>query len=99
MNDELIKEEIKKMLNDNVSRDYITNVLSKKYNTTKKSILYKIKIVANDIYNKHVYGRELTEKIFKSIEENGLDIDGDLTLVDGNLYFVDYYNHMISRIG
>ena len=23
------------MLNDNVSRDYITNVLSKKYNTTK----------------------------------------------------------------
>ena len=45
MNDELIKEEIKKMLNDNVSRDYITNVLSKKYNTTKNlfyTILYRI---------------------------------------------------------
>ena len=99
MNDELIKEEIKKMLNDNVSRDYITNILSKKYNTTKKSILYKIKIAANDIYNEYMYGRELTEKIFKSIEESGLDMDGDLAQVDGNLYFVHYYNHMISRIG
>ena len=87
------------MLNYNVSRDDITNVLSKKYNTTKKSILYKIKIVANDIYNEYLYGRELTEKILKSIEEKGLDIDGDLTQVDGNLYFVDYYSHMISRIG
>ena len=102
MNGELMMKEIREKLNGgNISEKLlfdITEKLSKKYNTTIKYILNKMIIVGNDIHNERVYGRELTEKIFKSIEEKMLYRDGDLTIVDGYLYIVDYYHHIITRI-
>lgn len=104
MNKEKYKElrkigEVKKMLDNGKSMSYIMEELSKKYNTTIRDISDKIEMVMNARYNERVFGRELTKRIFKSIGKNGLDIDGDITVVDGIKYYIHHMGGIIQKIG
>ena len=96
--EELILNDISNLVEEGIEYGDIFSTIKDKYKLSYKEIDRKIKKVISTKYNECKFGKELTEKIFNIVKKGHFDLDGDIVIVDGKKYFVNYFRSVIREI-
>lgn len=96
--EELILNDISNLVEEGVEYGDIFSVIKDKYKLSYKEIDRKLKKVISTKYNECKFGKELTEKIFNIVKKGHFELDGDIVIVDGKKYFVNYFGSVIREI-
>ena len=96
--EELILNDISNLVEEGIEYGDIFSTIKDKYKLSYKEIDRKLKKVISTKYNECKFGKELTEKILKKIKKGHFELDGDIVIVDGKKYFVNYFGCVIREI-
>ena len=96
--EELILNDISNLVEEGVEYGNIFSTIKNKYKLSYKEINRKLNKIINTKYNECKFGKELTEKIFNIVTKEHFDLDGDIVIVDGKKYFVNYFACTIREI-
>lgn len=96
--EESILNDVLNLVEEGIEYGNIFSTIKYKYKLSCKEINRKLKKVINTKYNECKFGKELTEKIFNIVTKGHFDLDGDIVIVDGKKYFVNYFACAIREI-
>lgn len=96
--EKLILNDISNLIEEGIGYGDIFSTIKDKYKLSYKETDRKLNKVINTKYNECKFGKELTKKIFNIVTKGHFDLDGDIVIVDGKKYFVNYFERDISEI-